>query len=52
MGTDKQIWIEWVRCAEHYNPAKDDPIILEASKNKRVYLAEIKKLEDERFGTA
>jgi hypothetical protein len=31
------IWIEWVRCAEHHNPKVDDAMILNAAKNKRVY---------------
>jgi hypothetical protein len=31
------IWIEWVRCAEHHNPKVDDAMILNAAKNRRVY---------------
>jgi hypothetical protein len=37
MGSEPSIWIEWVRCPEHYDPAIDDTMVIEAAKNKREY---------------
>lgn len=33
------VWIEWIRCWKHYDPITDDPKILEAAQNARIYEA-------------
>ena len=39
---EEDIWIEWEKCAEHYDPDVDDKMILEAAENKRKYEQESK----------
>lgn len=42
MEPEENIWIEWVRCAQHYDPAVDDAIIIEAARNRRDYETGVK----------
>lgn len=32
--SDKRELIDYKRCAQHYDPARDDPLILEAARNR------------------
>lgn len=32
---EHDVWIEWVRCEKHYEPERDDAMVLLAADNKR-----------------
>ena len=45
MGSEPRIWIDWIRCSEHYKPEEDDKMILEAAKNKREMEKELRQTD-------
>jgi len=49
MGSEPRIWIDWIRCSEHYKPEQDDKMILEAAKNKREMEKELRQTESITF---
>lgn len=39
MEPEEDVWITWIRCAEHYDPEVDDPKIIEAARNRMQFEA-------------
>jgi len=42
MAPAKDVWIEYVRCAKHYQAKRDDPLILAAARARRKFEAKLR----------